>query len=203
MSSCIGTIEKVYQNKGGYYSVLIEGTWYGTGGKDAPTYGKGQKVKFDYEMKDGKYATIRGPVKVSADTPSPQPDEPKKSWGGGAKKARGGSGGGVKDTYWKDKEVYDKTVVQPRIAYQGALERAIQIVLFVDSKGGYPGLAKVKPTDMLEAVRALVDAETDRLFALSAKAQFPTDGPTAESTGEGDEEFEAAEADEASDEQWK
>jgi hypothetical protein len=146
-------------NKWGFYSVNVDGTKYGLG-KKRPSFKSGDKVKFEAEQDDKGYWNVKGNVLSKAGEPEPA---------GGSKAASSGG----RDGYWEAKDAYDKQTREPRIAYQGALDRAIAIFKIVDAKGGYPGLAKIKPTAILTAVEALIDSQAERIMALSAVAAFP------------------------------
>lgn len=105
--------EKEWSGRNGtvtLYSFKIEGddTYYRTGRKN-PNLQRGQFVKFTVDGQDVDMDTVeRGEVKDTVPTKS-------------------GGGGGSRDSYWKDKEAYDKTVVQPRIAYCAARHDAVAL----------------------------------------------------------------------------
>lgn len=172
-----GTIQAVNANKYGYYSIKVQGEWYNLNTKTRPDFKEGDGVEFDYYKKDGKYLTVKGDVASAAVEKEPASDKP-----AGSKPAYQGYSrpqGGQRDTYWADKAVTDAER-EPRIAYQGAYERAIEVFRIVDAKGGYPSLEKTKPVDRLEAVRAFIEAEADNIMRLAYAATAPAKADTAD-----------------------
>lgn len=180
-----GKIEAVSENKAGYWAIKVNGDWYGTGAKDEPGFGKGDLVSFDYYKKDGRWLQVKGEIEAAKGG----------SKSGGTSGAR--SSGGDKDGYWNAKAAAD-AAREPRIAFQGAFERAIEVFKIADAKGAYPSLEKVKPAERLGAIRALVEAEALHIMQLSWNAVIP--GATekvADDEEDGDES-----SDEDGDDKW-
>ena len=61
-----GVCDKAYQNKSGYFSVLVNDTWYSTGKTDYKHL-EGQVVEFNAVQK-GKYWNVSGDVRAAAPT---------------------------------------------------------------------------------------------------------------------------------------
>lgn len=62
MSKVTGVLEKAYRNDRGFYSVLVNGTWYGTY-KDNYAELEGNNVSFEGEQK-GKFWNVKGPIEL-------------------------------------------------------------------------------------------------------------------------------------------
>jgi len=172
VSTVKGVIEKVSgPNKGGYYAIKVGGTFYGISKKGAPDFAEGATVEFDSYLKDGKYATVKGDITaVKAE-----------------QKSGSGSTGYVnpKDAYWEAKDAYDKEVVQPRITYLAAYERAVGFATLAISSGAL-NFEKAKPAEKLGILEAFVEERTAAIVAASNGGDSPagTEQKEAEPTEE-------------------
>lgn len=143
--------------KGTVYSMNVNETWFQIGW-EKPNFNKGDKVKFDYE--ETQYGNkVKGKVQVSkpdgTDVGSPAPSS-------GSKPAYA-AGGGQKDTYWADKEKYDKQVTAPLIHFQNATTNAVQIVIAALNKDILPVPAGKKKSDQFEHLMEIVAQVRDEI----------------------------------------
>jgi hypothetical protein len=134
-----GELKVVKTNDYGFYSVKIDGTWYGTGSKKDPGVVAGDIVEGEFELEKGKYKTITkaGLVKASA----------KAAPAGAAGPASTGTNWAAKDD---------------SIRYQSSRKDALAFL-------GLPGVlesivGKAKPADKVGLVEALVDKYTASYF---------------------------------------
>lgn len=155
MSTVTGIIEVVAgPNKGGFYSIKIGDTWHGAG-KIRPDFAKGTNVSFDAYLKDGKYSTIKGPITpVATSSASTGQSTAKSTYQ-------------AKEDYWASKEKHDREVVQPRITFLAAYERAIAFTDLAIRSGTLSVLEKAKATEKLDILTAFVDEVTDKIIAKS------------------------------------
>lgn len=155
MTTVTGVIEVVAgPNKGGFFSIKIGDTWHGAG-KARPPFEKGANVSFEAYVKDGKYSTIKGPISaVGSGSTSTGPSTTKSTYQ-------------AKDDYWAAKEKYDREVVQPRITYLAAFERAVGFADLALRNGALAALEKAKPVEKLDILQAFVDEQTDKIIAKS------------------------------------
>lgn len=155
MSTVTGIIEVVGgPNTGGYYSLKVGGVWHGAG-KSRPGFEKGANVSFDAYLKDGKYSTIKGSITAASAAPEFTGQSTAKS------------SYQAKDDYWAAKEKYDREVVQPRITYLAAFERAVAFADLALRNGALAALEKAKPVEKLDILQAFVDEQTDKIIAKS------------------------------------
>lgn len=174
-----GVVQKINKNGGGFYGVRVNNEWFGLS-KSAPKFQEGDSVSFEYYLKDDKYKTVKGSVDVKAAEP---PTETKQQSAGGKH---------YRDTYWNDKAAAD-AAKEPRIAYQGAYERAVEVFKIVEAKGGYPAIEKAKAANKLGVIRALIEAEADHIMALAWNAKAPAEGVKGTDAPEPAKESEAEE----------
>jgi hypothetical protein len=144
--------------KGTVYSFKLNDEWYNLGfnGNKKPNFNKGDKVKFNWEL--GKYGKdVTGAVQVSkSDGTDPAPSS-------GGSKPTYNAGGGQKDTYWADKEKYDKQVTAPLIHFQNATTNAVQIVIAALNKDILPVPAGKKKADQFEHLMEIVAQVRDEI----------------------------------------
>ena len=133
-----GIIEKVNQNKGGFYAFLIADEWYGLG-KNRPDQKEGDEVEFAI-TRNGRFKNVDGPVTVV-------------SSGGPVAVASSGGEGKPDEAYWNDKD--------KRIALSGCRNSAIELVSVLLSNDA---LAVPAKKDRYDFVSGLVDEITDRYF---------------------------------------
>lgn len=168
-----GTVESVFgPNDFGFYKLKVGGVWYGAGKKPLAV-NRGDTVEFDSYIKDGKYATVKGDVRIAGAQNAQNASAPTQTTGvaipNNAKPYVN-----AKDAYWEAKDAYDKGVVQPRITYLAAYERAIKFAELAFSKGAVD-LAKVKDKDKLGVIEAFVDERTQKIIdAANAKPEATT-----------------------------
>jgi hypothetical protein len=158
MSTVIGVVKALSSKaagKGTVYSMNVNETWFQIGW-DKPSFSKGDKVKFDYE--ETQYGNkVKGKVQVSkSDGTDPAPSS------GGSKTAYNADGG-QKDTYWADKEKYDKQVTAPLIHFQNATTNAVQIVIAALNKDILPVPAGKKKADQFEHLMEIVAQVRDEI----------------------------------------
>tara|TARA_R110000751_G_scaffold249031_8_gene348803 strand:- start:5814 stop:6461 length:648 start_codon:yes stop_codon:yes gene_type:complete len=101
-----------------------DGPLYGMGTVE-PTFGKGDTVKFSWEMNKKNYPTVdKGSLQVKPGGPAPQAQQ-----GMPATKAKGGGENwDARAKYWEAKEKHDLEVIQPRISYQAAFNQAVGLI---------------------------------------------------------------------------
>jgi hypothetical protein len=157
-NTVIGVVKAMSEKaagKGRVYSMNVNETWFQIGW-DKPSFSKGDKVKFEFE--ETQYGNkVKGKVQVSkADgtdvggaTPTPR-----------AGYTSGQTSGG-KDTYWADKEKYDKQVTAPLIHYQNATTNAVQIVIAALNKDILPVPAGKKKADQFDHLLDIVNHVRD------------------------------------------
>jgi hypothetical protein len=148
--------------KGTVYSFKLNDTWYSLGFNNnaKPNFGKGDKVKFDYE--EDQYGNkVKGKVQVSKSDGTDAGGNPAPSSGGS--KPAYNAGGGQKDTYWADKEKYDKQVTAPLIHFQNATTNAVQIVIAALNKDILPVPAGKKKADQFEHLMEIVAQVRDEI----------------------------------------
>jgi hypothetical protein len=157
-NTVIGVVKAMSEKaagKGRVYSMNVNETWFQIGW-DKPSFSKGDKVKFDYE--ETQYGNkVKGKVQVSkSDGTDPAPSS------SGSKPAYN-AGGGQKDTYWADKEKYDKQVTAPLIHFQNATTNAVQIVIAALNKDILPVPAGKKKADQFEHLMEIVAQVRDEI----------------------------------------
>jgi hypothetical protein len=143
--------------KGTVYSMKVNDVWYQIGW-EKPAFQKGDKVKFDYD--ETQYGNkVKGNVQVS-----------KQEGGGGSSGQTSGQtkpayngGGAQKDTYWADKEKYDKQVTAPLIHFQNATTNAVQIVIAALNKDILPVPAGKKKADQFDHLMEIVAQVRDEI----------------------------------------
>lgn len=69
MSKVQGTLAKAYKNKGGFWSISVNETWYGTGKTDHSNL-EGQEVEFEASKNKRGYFDVDGKI-VVVSTPEP------------------------------------------------------------------------------------------------------------------------------------
>lgn len=149
-----------------FYSLKLQGDdkWYGCG-TDQPPAGKGTSVSFTWAPdKKGYPAIAKGSIQAGGATggnaaPAATTSAPTSTT----------SGGNSRDTYWKDKENYDKEVTTPRISYTAARGHAVSLVsaaLAADALS-FGSAAKGKRLDLL---LEYVDEVTNKFFMESMDA---------------------------------
>ena len=144
-----GRIKVVKKNDYGFYSFKIGDTWYGSGKKEFG-FEEGDVVEFDFYLKDDKWATVKGDVRKIANTaPAEKPA------------AKGGYSN-TRDDYWTKKGERDVNVVEPRITYLAAYERALGLATLAFAHGAL-SLEKAKQADKLGIITAFVDGQTMRI----------------------------------------
>jgi hypothetical protein len=77
-------------------------------------------------------------------------------------------GGNTRDDYWRNKEVYDKEVTQPRISYAAAQKSAVAVVTAALANDVI-GFGSAKKADKMEMLLGYVDEVTNH-FALKLDA---------------------------------
>lgn len=103
-------------------------------------------------------------IKVATSAPTPAPQAPAAAPRAQAPAASAGS----KDSYWADKEAYQKEVVEPRISYTASRGQAITLVCAALAHDALAlGAAKGKRLDLL---LGMVDQVTDRFLLQSVHA---------------------------------
>ena len=166
-----GEIKVVKCNEHGYYSVKIDGTWYGMDSKKDPGVVQGDIVEGSYFLKNDKYKTItKAGLTKAAKSVAPV----------GATSS--GSPGG---TNWTAKD--------DSIRYQSSRKDALAFL-------GLPGVlesivGKAKPADKVGLVEALVDKYTAGYFE-----DVATFGAVARANGTTTEDPAAPPADDSDDE---
>lgn len=156
-----GRLSKITDpNKGGYVSLVVDDVYYGAEAKGTPPFKAGDVIEFDWYLKQDKYRTIKGQVKKCEDVATP-------SASNGPSTGKSGGYVSPKDKYWEDKDIYDKTVVQPRITYLAAYERALGFTDIVLREKAIPGLEKAKPEARLEIIQNFVSEITDAIIERS------------------------------------
>lgn len=178
-----GRLSKITDpNKGGYVSLVVDDVYYGAEAKGTPPFKAGDVIEFDFYLKQDKYRTIKGQVKKCEDVATPQPST-------GPSTAKSGGYVSAKDQYWADKETYDKEVVQPRITYLAAYERALGFTDIVLREKAIPGLEKAKPEARLEIIQNFVVEITDQIIERSnnhvVKIEIVTEATPAAAEEEG------------------
>ena len=106
-----GIIERVNQNKGGFYAFLIADEWYGLG-KNEPSQKKGDEVEFAFS-RNGRFKNVEGEVTTCSSGNA-------QSNSSGASSGGSGKGEGPGEDYWNDKD--------KRIALSGCRNSAIELV---------------------------------------------------------------------------
>lgn len=195
-----GKLDFAKLNDYGYPSIKVQGTWYGGDKKGAVKANTGDLVQFEGFMKpasNGKeYPTFRVPtfkVIKAASEESAASDKP-------ITRERGGT----RDTYWADKAATDGQR-EPRIAYQGAIERAISFVQLALANGAITAYEKAKPTAKLELLDKLVAEYSSKFFTESWAAVAPKAKLTKNETVENEDdigETDAEETEESESEEW-
>lgn len=138
-----GKVEFVKKNDSGYYSLLVDETWYGAG-KSAPQCKKDDVISFIYTM-NGKYSNI--------DPASIKVEESTVSQG----KSVASAAGGNKNDYWENRFAFD---VEKEKAYRFRAHRATAVnVAELMIEQGIVSLP-TKKADQYDAVLALIDELT-------------------------------------------
>jgi hypothetical protein len=145
-----GRISAVKKNDYGFYAFRIGDAWYNAGKKF--DFDKGDVVEFDYYLKDEKWKTVKGDVRKLAAEAAAVAE----------KSAPRGNYSNTRDDYWTKKGERDVAVVEPRITYLAAVERAIALASLCISNGTL-GLEKAKQADKLGIILAFVDEQTIRI----------------------------------------
>lgn len=183
-----GVVEKLYQNSAGFWSVVVNGTFYGMG-KFRPKAEEGYVVRFDaVPAKNPKYWNVDGKIEVVGD--GAVLDEDVKGRGGSdvaaapAPTRSGGSG-------WKPDPTRDmnESAKQKIISRQSAQNTAVAFLVLAKDLGAIPIAANKNAGDKLEALTALKDKLTEEFYAYSL------------GTEAGSVEAEKAEA--PNDDEWK
>lgn len=138
------------------YSFQLEGdrTYYRTGDRNEQL-NAGDNINFTFTEKGDKSNVDKGSIQRSAGTAS-VPSQPNQRSSGGASGATGSS----RDSYWGDKETYDKGVTQPRISWSAAQHDAVALVAaaFQHDAIGFGNAAKSKRMGIiLEVVREVTE----------------------------------------------
>lgn len=170
--------EKPFRDKWGkdiiLYSFQLQGDnrWYRTGTMRPPC-NQGDSINFVFEQQgnnakvDVNSLTGGGVVDMSQPAqaaPMQAPPAPPAPAPGGAPipapaPAPAATGGGTRDSYWKDKEEYDKKVTQPRIAYAAAQKSAVAVVVAALAHDVL-GFGNAKKADKMEMLLGYVDEVT-------------------------------------------
>ena len=144
------------------YSFKLQGQnqWFRTG-TNAPPCNQGDNVQFVFEQQ-GQNAKVDvqsiQPAQGGAPVSQPQ------GWAQpqAAPVAQAPAPAASRDTYWKDKEAYDKEVTQPRIAYAAAQKSAVALI-DIALKADVLGFGNAKKADKLEMLLGYCDEITGRL----------------------------------------
>ena len=157
------------------YSFQIQGdqSWYRTG-TNLPPCNQGDNISFIFEQQGNNKKvdpnSIQGggqPMQPQVQQPQQAPMQQQQPNSNFAPPGGSGSQGqkapaATRDTYWKDKETYDKSVTQPRIAYAAAQKTAVSIVDMA-LKADVLSLGSGKKADKLELLINYVEEITGRL----------------------------------------
>lgn len=179
-----GVVQFVKQNDYGFFSFKMNDEWYGTGSKRDPGVAKGDRVEFEYYLKDDRWATVKGKITKT----------------GKAKVAPAAStgratGGSTKDGYWEAKTLHEQTVVEPRITRQAALKAANEFLANPLVIAALTPVIEKQKKDKLETLRALV---LDTADAFVVYANGPKAAPAAKAVEEEHvEETESEDTDES------
>ena len=176
MAMVTGRVEKVFSKefKPGkwMYSIVINGTFYGTGSRK-PTVVEGDNVKFE-ASENGKYWNVEGNIEVTGQAP-----------------ASSGGGGTTAAPAQNDRQLFEERK-QKAIALQSARNTALTAVDILLRNGGIK--LPTKQGDVTDVILALADEMTTRYFD---EVQDIYSGGTkkvrdkaAASTGRADDDFE-------------
>ena len=152
------------------YSFTLQGNqqWFRTG-TTRPNCHQGDNISFVYEqqgqnakvdpntIQGGGQAPQQAPVGSVQPMNSPPPVQQ--------------ASGGTRDSYWKDKEAYDKEVTQPRIAYAAAQKSAVALI-DIALKADILSFGNAKKADKLEMLLDYADNITGRLALKLDSAHF-------------------------------
>jgi hypothetical protein len=134
--------EKPFTDKWGknitLYSFQLQGDnkWYRTG-TNRPNCNQGDNISFVWEAQGNNSKVDPNSIQGGqAGAPQQQPQAQPQQYSQGTPPPQQVSNvpqpvaapAATRDTYWKDKETYDKSITQPRIAYAAAQKSAVAIV---------------------------------------------------------------------------
>jgi hypothetical protein len=162
-----GQIQTTKTNDYGFTSYKVNGSWFGADTKGPPRASEGETVSFEAYDKAGKDGRVWPTIKLASF---------KKSAPAGLAQAVTPPGtpyvapAGSKDTYWADKAKTDEAR-DPRISYQGALERAIAFADLAFRAAALP-LPKAD-NKKLDVLAAFVDETANRFLAQTYAATVP------------------------------
>lgn len=139
------------------YSFVEDGEWYGLGW-DAPTFGEGDTIQFDYE-RNGKYKNVvKGTVQVISQGEAPKQTSKPKS-----------SGTMTRDEYWAEKAEGDK-LTQREIRMQASRNAAIEFMKLALEQGALP-LGNKKAADKEEVLLEYLKLYTRQFFVETVAAR--------------------------------
>jgi hypothetical protein len=161
--------EKPFTDKWGknitLFSFQLQGNqqWFRTG-TNRPPCQQGENISFVYEQQ-GNNAKV-DPQSIQGGSAGAPPQVPQQ-YGSAPQAAPQAQPAPVapaatRDTYWKDKEDYDKKVTQPRIAYAAAQKSAVSIVTAALAND-ILGFGSAKKGDKLDMLIEYVEEVTGRL----------------------------------------
>jgi hypothetical protein len=142
MTNVVGKVDVVAPNKAGYWSLKMNGTFYGTGSKDKPAVNPGDTVEFVEEMNGQWHNVKKGTLKtVSAQTQ--EAAAPTSKYPGPA----------------VDWDLKDKKIVQ-----QSARNAAIAFINVLAQQNAITYKASAKEKDKLAVIEALLEHYTQEFF---------------------------------------
>jgi hypothetical protein len=181
-----GKVAFIDPNKFGYApSLKVNGVKYGGDAKGAfPDIQVGDTVEFEAFEAPGQNGKSWPKYKLQTLRKLPAADATVANGGGSTSTAKvsgnvrasySAGTGGTRESYWADK-AKDDSARDPRISYQGALDRAISFATLAVTALALP-LPKTE-SKRLEVLQAFVDETALRFMAQTYAARVPTDPPT-------------------------
>jgi hypothetical protein len=116
-------------------------------------------IQFSFEQQGQNKKVDPNTIQVTGN--APQQQQP-------AQQRAVSAGGNTRDDYWRNKEVYDKEVTQPRISYAAAQKSAVAVVTAALANDVI-GFGSAKKADKMEMLLGYVDEVTNH-FALKLDA---------------------------------
>ena len=155
-----GALQATRTNDYGYAAIKVSGTWYGADKKGSVNVSEGDLVEFEAFKNAKNYDTYKSTSLkklAAAQAGKPVDKGPVAS----------------KDEYWSAKEARD-VVVEPRINYFAALDRAIAFVDLALRNGAVKAYEKAKDTGKMEVLTALVYETTQKMIVEAYAQKIPS-----------------------------